>query len=110
MKVKLPSMEGLIITICFDKKEAKKCYENSLKNKRSVCHITTMPPPGVEPAQDNRRVADTVLEVAAEGDVLMEDIGTRSEGTAQVEGEKSRPVTARETGIARAVIASEKKP
>jgi len=103
-------MEGLIITICFDKKEAKKCYENSLKNKRSVCHITTMPPPGVEPAQDNRRVADTVLEVAAEGDVLMEDIGTRSEGTAQVEGEKSRPVTARETGIARAVIASEKKP
>jgi len=53
MKVKLPSMEGLIITICSDQKEAKKCYENSHKNKRSVCHVTTTLPPGVEPAQDN---------------------------------------------------------
>ena len=44
MKVKLPFMEGLIITICSDQKEAKKCYENSLKNKRSVCHVTTTPP------------------------------------------------------------------
>jgi len=82
MKVKLPSMEGLIITICSDQKEAKKCYEKSLKNKRYVCHVTTTPPHGVEPAQDNRRVANTVLEVAAEGDVPMEDIETRSEGTA----------------------------
>ena len=110
MKVKLPSREGLIITICSDQKEAKKCYENSLKNKIYVCHVTTMPPPGVEPAQDNRRVADTVLEVAAEGDVPMEDIEARSEGAARVEGERSCPVTARETGIARVVIASEKKP
>jgi len=44
MKVKLPSMEGLIITICSDQKEAKKCYVNSLKNKRSICHVTTTPP------------------------------------------------------------------
>ena len=80
MKVKLPSMEGLIITICSDQKEEKKCYENNLKNKRSVFHVTTTPPLGVEPAQDNRRVADTVLEVAPEGDVPMEDIETRSEG------------------------------
>ena len=32
MKVKLPSVRGLIIIICSDQKEAKKCYENSLKN------------------------------------------------------------------------------
>ncbi|XP_068486589.1 uncharacterized protein [Phaseolus vulgaris] len=44
MKVKLPSMEGVVITIRSDQKEAKKCYENSLKNKRSVCHVTTTPP------------------------------------------------------------------
>ena len=80
MKDKLPFMEGLIITICSDQKEEKKCYENNLKNKRSVFHVTTTPPLGVEPAQDNRRVADTVLEVAPEGDVPMEDIETRSEG------------------------------
>ena len=66
--------------------------------------------PGVEPAQDNRRVADTVLEVATEGDVPMQDIEARSEGAARVEGERSYSETARETGIARAVIASEKKP
>ncbi|XP_068486913.1 uncharacterized protein [Phaseolus vulgaris] len=45
MKVKLPSMEGMIITIRSDQKEAKKCYENSLKNKRSVCHVSTTPRP-----------------------------------------------------------------
>jgi len=85
MKVQLPSVEGLIITICSDQKEAKKCYENSLKNKRSVCHVTTTPPPGAEPAQETRRVSDTALEVVAEGDVPMEDIEARSENAVQLE-------------------------
>jgi len=110
MKVKLPSMEGLIITICSDQKEAKKCYENNLKNKRSVCHVTTTPPPGAESAWETRRVSDTALEVAAEGDVPMEDIEARSESAAQVEGERNCSETAREAGIARALIASEKNP
>ncbi|XP_068486908.1 uncharacterized protein [Phaseolus vulgaris] len=34
MKVKLPSMEGVGITIRSYQKEAKKCYENNLKTKR----------------------------------------------------------------------------
>ena len=110
MKVKLLSMEGLIITICSDQKEAKKCYENSLKNKRSVCHVTTTPPPGAEPARETLRVPDTTLEVAAEGDVLMEDIEARCESAARVEGERNCSETAMEAGIARALIASEKKP
>jgi len=79
MKVKLLSMEGVIITICSDQKEAKKCYENNLKNKKSVCHVTTAPPPGVEPEQENRRVVDTTLEVVVEGDVPMEDTEARFE-------------------------------
>ena len=110
MKVKLPSMEGVVITIRSNQKEAKKCYENSLKNKRSVCHVTTTPPPSVEPEQDNRRVVDTALEVAAEDDVAMEDVEARPESTARVEEEKNCPETARESGIARALIASEKRP
>jgi len=110
MKVKLPSMEGVVITIRSDQKEAKKCYENSLKNKRSVCHVTTMSPPSVEPEQENQRVVDTALEVAAEGDVAMEDVEVRSESPARVEEEKNCPKTARESGIARALIASEKRP
>ena len=110
MKVKLPSMEGLIITICSDQKEAKKCYENSLKNKRSVCHVTTTPPPGTQHPRETPRVLDTALEVAAEGDVPMEDIEARSESATQLEGERSCSETSRETGIARALITSEKKP
>ena len=43
MKVKLPSMEGVVITIRSDQKEAKKCYENSLKNKS--CLLYTSPSP-----------------------------------------------------------------
>jgi len=110
MKVKLPSMEGLIITICFHQKEVKKCYENSLKNKRYVCHVTTTPPPGAEHPWETPRVLDTALEVAVEGDVPMEDIEARSESAAWLEGERSCSETAIETGIARALIASEKKP
>ena len=110
MKIKLPSMEGVVITIRSDQKEAKKCYENSLKNKRLVCHVTTTPPPGVEPEQENQRVVDTALEVAAEGDVMMEDVEARSESAARVEEERNCPEIARELGIARALIASEKRP
>jgi len=110
MKVKLPSMEGVVITIRSDQKEAKKCYENNLKNKRSVCHVTTTPPPGVEPEQENQRVVDTALEVAAEGDVMMEDVKARSESAARVEEERNFPTIARESCIARALIASEKRP
>ena len=48
MKLKLPSMEGVVITIKSDQKEARHCYENNLKQQRSVCHVTSTPPPGVD--------------------------------------------------------------
>jgi len=44
MKMKLPSLEGTVITIKSDQREAKKCYENSLKTKRGVFAVTTQPP------------------------------------------------------------------
>ena len=106
MKVKLPSMEGVVITIRSDQKEAKKCYENSLKNRRSVCHVTTTPPPGAGAGQENRRVVDATLEVAAEGDVVMADV----ENAARMEEEEDCPEVPRESGITRAVIASERRP
>jgi len=79
--------EGVVVTICSDQKEAKKCYENSLKNRRSVCHVTTTPPPGLETEQENRQVVDAALEE-----------------------ERNCPEIARESGIAKALIASEKRP
>ena len=43
MKVKLPSLEGAVITIAFDQRKAKKCYENSLKTKGGIFSVTTTP-------------------------------------------------------------------
>ena len=42
--MKLPSLEGAVITINSDQKESKRCYENSLKMKGEVFSITTKPP------------------------------------------------------------------
>ena len=104
MKVKLPSMEGVVITIKSDQKEAKRCYENSLKNKRSVSYVTTTPPPGVKPRS-------TVTEEAAGRDVVMVDaeLGEGNTGLEEEEA-RNRPEEAREQGIARAVIARESRP
>ena len=44
MKMKLPDLGGTVITIKSDQKEAKRCYENSLKTKRGVFTVTTRAP------------------------------------------------------------------
>ena len=110
MKVKLPSMEGVVITIKSYQKEAKKCYENNLKNKRSVSYITTTPPPGVKPKPTEWRVVGATMEVAAGGDVAMMDADVEGENAEREEEARNRPEEARELGIARAVIAREAKP
>jgi len=110
MKVKLSSMEGVVITIRSDQKEAKKCYENSLKTKRLLSYVTTTPPPGVEPGAGEGRVVDAAMEVTAEGDVVMVDAEARGENAGREEEARNRPEEARESGIARAVIASETRP
>jgi len=40
MKIKLPSLEGGVITIKSDQKMARKCYESSLKNRRGTYTTT----------------------------------------------------------------------
>ena len=91
MKVKLPSMEGVVITIRSDQKEAKKCYENSLKNKRSVSYITMTPPPGVKPRPTEWRVADAAMEVTAGGDVSMVDAEVEGKSAGREEEARNRP-------------------
>jgi len=110
MKVKLPSMEGVVITIKSDQKEAKKCYENSLKNKRSVSYITTTPPPGVKPKPTEWRVVGAAMEMAVGGDVAMMDAEAEGENAEREEEARNRPEEARELGTARAVIAREARP
>jgi len=72
MKMKLPSLEGTVITIKSNQKEAKKCYENRLKTKRGVFAVTTQPPreEGVARAEIGR---ETLLKPAE--DVLEREIG-----------------------------------
>jgi len=103
-------MEGVVITIKSDQKEAKKCYENSLKNKRSVSYITTTPPPVVKPRLTEWRVVDTAMEVAAGGDVTMTEAAIEGESGEREEEARNRPEEARELGIARAVIARKARP
>ena len=73
MKMKLPFLEGVVITLKSDQKEAKRCYENNLKTKRGVCAVTTQPPKeeGVtrlEIARERRpEPAEEVLEREIEG-------------------------------------------
>ena len=68
MKMKLSFLEGTVITIKYDEKEAKKCYENSLKTKKGVFVVTTQPPreEGVTRAEIVRvrrpKLAEVVLE------------------------------------------------
>jgi len=74
MKIKLPSLKGLVITIKSDQKEAKKCYENSLKTKKGAFVVTTQPP---------REEGVTRTEIARERrlepaeDVLEREIGRK---------------------------------
>jgi len=91
MKVKLPSMEGVVITIRSNQKEAKKCYENSLKNKRSVSYITTTLPPGVEPRPTEGRVVDAAMEVTARGDVVMVDAEVEGKNAGREGEARNRP-------------------
>jgi len=44
MKLNLPDLSGKVIVIKSDQQEAKKCYENSLKTKRSVFMVVERPP------------------------------------------------------------------
>ena len=44
MKMKLPDLSGKVIVIKSDQEEARKCYENSLKTKRTVFMVFERPP------------------------------------------------------------------
>ena len=100
--MKLPSMEGTVITIKSDQAEARRCCENSLKQKRSVCHVTTKPPPGVH--EERSVVRET------QGAQRMENVVVGGFQVAQVEEEEEGVIAPRESGIARAVIATERRP
>ena len=102
MKLKLPSMEGTVITIKSDQAEARRCYVNSLRQKRSICHVTSTPPPGV--LEERSVVRGT------HGDQEMEAATLGCSQVAQVEAEEEGMITPRESGIARAVIACERRP
>ena len=91
MKLKLPSMEGTVITIKSDQAEARRCYVNSLRQKRSIYHVTSTPPPGV--LEERSAVRGT------HGDQEMEAATLGGSQVAQVEAEEEGMITPRESGI-----------
>jgi len=75
-------------------------------------YITTTPPPGVEPRPTEARVVDTATGelMITEGDEVMIDAEVEGKNVGREEEARNRPEEARESGIARAVIASETRP
>jgi len=57
MKLKLPDLSGRVIVIKSDKKEANKCYENSLKTKRGVSLLSGAPTEAVPGRKGREGVA-----------------------------------------------------
>jgi len=68
MKLKLPDLSGKVIVIKSNQKEAKKCYENSLKTKRGVFMVVERPPMEETPTK-----AEPVREVPADATPMEED-------------------------------------
>jgi len=77
MKMKLPNLGGKVITIKLDQKEAKRCYENSLKTKRGVFMVTIRAPSleGVTHAEITRAEIARERRPEPAGDVLKREIG-----------------------------------
>jgi len=75
MKMKLPNLGGKVITIKSDQKEAKRCYENSLRTKRGVFMVTTR-----APSEEGTARAEIARERRPEpaGEVLKREIGGRT--------------------------------
>jgi len=74
IKMKLPDLGGMVITIKSDQKEAKRCYENNLKTKRGVFTATTR-----SPSEEGVARAEITRERRPEParDVLEREIGDR---------------------------------
>jgi len=87
MKMKLPDLSGKVIVIKSDQEEARKCYSNSLKSKKSVFMVFERPP-SVDATMieatpsGSTPVEATPVGAAPEVDTLMEE---RPDDTTPVE-------------------------
>jgi len=68
MKLKLPDLSGKVIVIKSDQKEAKKCYENSLKARRGVFMVVEHPPMEEAPVEATPMEEAPVEEIPLEED------------------------------------------
>ena len=78
MKMKLPDLNGKVIVMKSDQEEARKCYENSLKSKRSVFMVFERPPSADTPMIEATPAGSTPNEAipareTPEADTLMEE-------------------------------------
>jgi len=71
MKMKLPDLSGTVIVIKSDQEEAWKCYENSLKTRKSVFMVFERPPSGNVTMIEATPSGSTPVEATLEADTLM---------------------------------------
>jgi len=73
MKMKLPDLSGEVIVIKSDQKEARKCYENSLKMKRGVFMVFERPPSTDTTMEIEPLIEATPLRATPEADTHTEE-------------------------------------
>jgi len=84
----LPDLSGKVIVIKSDQEEARKCYENSLKTKRSVVMVIERPPASDSSAEEEPEEA--MLD-ASVGATLMEEDFSNESLAENVQKERPRP-------------------
>ena len=100
MKMKLPDLSGKVIVIKSDQEEARKCYENSLKTKRSVVMVIERPPVSdslveLESLEEATPAESTPVDALPIGAMPVEDARTegryRDASPAEEEPEEAMP-------------------
>ena len=103
MKLKLPDLSGRVIVLKSDQKEAKKCYENSLKTKRGVLMVVERPPMEETP-MEVEPMEETPAEALPTKEAPEEALPVEEAPTEAVPGREGREV------VSRAENARERRP
>jgi len=103
MKLKLPDLSGKVIVIKSDQKEAKKCYENSLKTNRGVVMVVERLPMEETPMEI------VPMEEAPAEELPMEEVSAEALPVEEVPAE-AIPREEGNVGVSRAESARERRP
>ena len=97
--MKLPDLAGKVITIKSDQKEAKRCFENSLKARRGVSMVTNGPPytegsplPETSHSKPDEAIAEIARRAKSDpfGNSGKREIGERASNPSDIPGQTAQ--------------------